>query len=1035
MERILGLTVALVLSACGDDGGSSGSKDGSNGGDPFGGGDLGPGTMDVPAVVDLLECMTDATCSEGYYCDRPGDAIRGRCEVGCRYDPNTCVEAYLCIDRVCVLESNCSEDLNCAADLYCLDGDCVPGCKAVEPDPCASAADGRPQRCNADTRACEPTVVCCDAANACTYAVAADCSDIVDGVASCVNPNPCENRCESDDDCDETTYCSDAGRCEVGCRPDDRGPCPNGQNCNENTHTCEYRSCATDEECPNAQFCGGELCSPGCRLEPDNCPGDNTCQQNRECGLGCSLDAECVSNNGAGWFCLQGQCNPPCAEHADCPELEVCDAATQRCVAGCREDVNEPNDDLATAAALNFENGTHYDSGVNSRLSACNRNRDFFRFDAPGPGYTIRASIEFEHASGDLDMRLYDAAGSVVARSESADDDESFVFPGDGVDAAGGRYSIEVYARGLDRNTYRLVIDLVAPGVCLEDEAEVGPGDESALSATRLPLAQLMQSQTVADRTLCASDVDWFSVRMGNRDGLTVRLDVRGDADLSFELFGPQVPGPNTPPAFEPNGFNMGPNGARTVEFSIPRFNAGIFDGTYYVRVFETTGSADAPAGDYDLTVAVDRERALCIDDEAEPNDVRPDAFDLMVLPGFTRMRIDGVGTELVPGMDLRLPGLWLCGGESDWYSVVLTDNDTLDAFIDRSDAPAVGDTRVEILNAQGQRVGLQGRSSEPRNAARAANLPAGTYFVAVTSIGDTQAEYQLSVNRTTSPLLCTPDRFDVAGGNELQANATAIGSGRQVNLTLCGLDGDEDWYVVTLDTIADLTLTLDFTFAQGNLDVDIYRDRNGFADNAGQVQGHSNLDDETVVLRNRPAGQYFIRVYGVGFPNVRYDMNVLVEEEVFECNPDEDEPNEDVADATNLGSGIVNGRATQWICEGQPRDEDFFRIEVDANDTRSIVVPFLYGDDGDLYLEIYDSDQMLRGATFAVSRGNSKQCVIVEPTNRDRVFFLHVGPLSINSILEMDQRLDYQMFVIDGDDCDAVGPPSFGLDWPRVVD
>ena len=140
-----------------------------------------------------------------------------------------------------------------------------------------------------------------------------------------------------------------------------------------------------------------------------------------------------------------------------------------------------------------------------------------------------------------------------------------------------------------------------------------------------------------------------------------------------------------------------------------------------------------------------------------------------------------------------------------------------------------MGDTRVEILNAQGQRVGLQGRSSEPRNAARAANLPAGTYFVAVTSIGDTQAEYQLSVNRTTSPLLCTPDRFDVAGGNELQANATAIGSGRQVNLTLCGLDGDEDWYVVTLDTIADLTLTLDFTFAQGNLDVDIYRDRNGF--------------------------------------------------------------------------------------------------------------------------------------------------------------------------------------------------------------
>jgi len=1036
------LGCALLLGACGGGGGSSDGADAGGGSaEPFGnvGGENGGGTDPAGgpggAVEDPLACGVagDADCPEGFYCVIPADSLQGRCERGCRQSPNSCNPPYECNDdHECVFEQRCEEDLDCGPDLWCDAGACVPGCKLSDPDLCPTTPEGRIQACDGATRTCVPVVVCCADNGDCSQTLPGGCAgETLDGVTSCFNPNPCINRCESDDDCEDDAYCDPMGYCALGCRPDDARACPPGQTCNPDTHTCIFRSCQIDDDCPAAQFCSeNEECVIGCRQNPDNCAQGSFCQDNRQCGDGCEVDADCVGRNGPGWYCAESACQRPCMRDADCAEDALCNLDTQRCELGCRDDRLEDNDALAEATPLVFVNGTRYDS-AGQALRGCDQDPDFYAFEVPEAGWTVTIHVEYTRANGDIDARLYDPSRQVVALGEHDDDDEDLVFPrANGIVAPSGTYVLEVYARGFDRNDYALTIELTPPGGCVPDASEAGGGDDAAISATPLPLPDLQSEFSVEGRTLCPADEDWFQFRMGERDGLSVQLDVFDMADVDFAVFGPGLPDANDAPAFVPNAFEMGPDGTRTLSMGVPRFNAAIQNGTYYVRVF----GADAnEAGSYTLTVGVDRERPLCLDDLAEPNDASNRAYDLMLVDGFTRPRVDGQGDELTPGVDLRLDDLWLCSGEQDWFRVVLGANDTLTARIERREAEPTGDTRIEVRDANGRTVGQFGRSSTEVNVARAGNLPAGTYFVSLVGFADTQTNYDLVLTRESSPLRCTPDGFEDAGGNDVRMSAADIAPGPQPNLTLCGFDGDEDWFVFETEALADFTVSISFIHAQGDLELAVYRDGAVFAENEGRPEGHSSLDGETVVLRNRQAGRYLVRVYGLGDPNVRYDLSVDVRPREFQCVPDPDEPNASGADATYLGEGQINGRGTQWLCDAAPRDEDWFQVDIPRGVTRSVLTTFVYGDDGDLYFDVLDDDQMLRASTSEIPRSNSKQCAIIDAADADRTFFIRVTALNINRVLEDDERLDYLLYLVDGDDCDVVGAPSFGADWPRI--
>jgi hypothetical protein len=112
---------------------------------------------------------------------------------------------------------------------------------------------------------------------------------------------------------------------------------------------------------------------------------------------------------------------------------------------GCAEDQFPGNHSRSSARAVGA--GT-YDS-----LRVCSGIDDWFKFTVPS-GRTLTVIVRFTHSSGDLDIRLQNAAGTQVAQSEGSTDSET-------VNAsAAGDYFLRVFGYNGAANTYRLEVAL-----------------------------------------------------------------------------------------------------------------------------------------------------------------------------------------------------------------------------------------------------------------------------------------------------------------------------------------------------------------------------------------------------------------------------------------------------------------------------------------------------------------------------------------------------------------------------------------------
>lgn len=1029
-----GLVALMALVGCdsgggGGAGGAGGGADGGVGGAGGAGGGAGGAGGGGPTdagVVDMgggESCFDDDGCPAEQYC-APVNELEGVCRAGCRREagggdgPGSCEGRTVCSEaHQCVQDPRCISDEECEDQgTWCDDGDCVPGCRP-EPDNCLPDDEGRSRRCSPTTRACERLVACCDG-GACATSREGACQDVVDGVFSCFADDLCDRRCNRDGACPDDQFCDERGLCSPGCRLDDPMSCP-GQRCDAETRACSPNPCETDRDCSRQQFCAPQGCLEGCRVDPDNCPDGQECGQNRQCRQtgGCRNDAQCVTDNGPGWRCVGDVCETFCEDDGDCRDGEYCDVAAGDCVEGCLDDDLEENDDRVSATALEI--------GANGRVSrpgliACALDRDWYSFQT-ARGYGARATLRFRHANGDLDVRLHPPEGDARA-SQSQTDDETVTIESV---AAAGTWYVEVFSRGLDTNDYALEVELIPPGGCAPDAAEAA-GDDAPETATAVPVPGRQDVAVFRDRTACGDDADWYRLPMGTGDGLLVELTVPdpGAPPIDFAIYGPGRPAPGDEPLFVPNGGD-----AMTLTFQAPRPSPQVVAGDYYIRVASTVPDEGAT---YTLRVTVDRVRELCLVDSGEPNNRLDDATDLMLIPGFTRPGVDGV-RGLVPDVDLDLDDRWLCAGDEDWYAFEAKAGDSISASVLRQEAMVVGDTLIEIRNALGQVIGQPGRNAQPLNTALAPDLPRGRYYIRVSApAAGTQSQYTLRLSRQAGDVACMPDRFEAAG-NDTRDRASALRAGVVDGLTLCGLDGDEDWYAVTLDAVSDLTVRARFPHLQANLDVDIFRDGADVAENADSPAGHTFTDDEEVAMQNRLPGVYYIRVQAVDGGDARYTLEIEVEARVFLCEDDPDEPNDATMTATDLGAGVVD-RATQWLCDRVPAEADVFRFRVPGGQGRTVAAEFLYGDDGDLALEIVDNAGNRLATTAAVNREISKQCVRIPSFVADRTLFVRVIPLSINRVLQDDERLDYRLRILQGDNrCEDVEPPTPGIVWPSV--
>lgn len=267
-----------------------------------------PHTSGVRPLLPPLIALGLLACA-----DPPPD---GRCAT-----ERDCRPGQICVDGLCGGAPACALDADCAARQICLDGACsARSCRDEGDCPDRPCIDGwcRPPASGlcADDRDC-PSGACVD--GRCT-----------------VDPCPatgCAALCGADEDCPDDGYCAADALCRTGCRF--RG-CPaetGAALCDPQTRRCVRVECARDGDCPDDAWCAGDACRPGCRLDPDTCPG--RCDRStRRCG--CADDRDCPADD----FCADdGVCRPGCRA-GGCGALP-CDPISRRCEAPtCGRDVD-----------------------------------------------------------------------------------------------------------------------------------------------------------------------------------------------------------------------------------------------------------------------------------------------------------------------------------------------------------------------------------------------------------------------------------------------------------------------------------------------------------------------------------------------------------------------------------------------------------------------------------------------------------------------------------------------------------------------
>lgn len=185
--------------------------------------------------------------------------------------------------------------------------------------------------------------------------------------------------------------------------------------------------------------------------------------------------------------------------------------------------------------------------------------------------------------------------------------------------------------------------------------------------------------------------------------------------------------------------------------------------------------------------------------------------------------------------------------------------------------------------------------------------------------------------------------------GNDDTSTATALAVGADpLDAEICS--GDEDFYRFTIPADGQVTATLTFTHADGDLDAELLD-----VDGAVLRSSSSSNDDEVLEL-DLDAGDYGLRVYGYQGAENDYTVAITFTEDDGGGSPD---GNDSLETAEELASG-----ASITAAIDESGDVDFYRVNAD---TTHATLTFTHAD-GDLDLELLDAD----GASIHTSQGTS---------------------------------------------------------------
>lgn len=472
------------------------------------------------------------------------------------------------------------------------------------------------------------------------------------------------------------------------------------------------------------------------------------------------------------------------------------------------------------------------------------------------------AAITFDHVLGNLDLQLYNAAGTLLRSSAGVRDDETISFDG----LLGGTYYLRVIGNRSANPAYALTI--------------TGPGGDWAESnntlATALPLPAGPYRRDGLNVSL--SDVDWFRITTPRTavEGHFVRIDfTHAHGDLDLELY-------------DAGGVLL--RASQQVSNGEQVSLAGLAAGNYHVKVVGYSGARN-PA--YVLTV---NPPVTPVADVFEPNNSLAQARDLGRVQGQTGW-----------GGDTYYP---LSIGGDGHYAAVAFD-------------PGRGDLDLELVDGAGV---VLARSATGKELERVslAGRPAGTYYLRVFGFNrTTHGDYALLVDAPAAG--AQPDWAEPNDARIVARNLRHVQGAHTYGQNSIHASGNDDWF--QLETAAAAgpghLVAITTEHARGDLDLQLY-------DGAGTLlassTGASNV--EQISLAGRPAGVYYVRVFGAGgATNPSYTLDIHAPQLAV---ADWTEPHETLAAAFDLRE--VQGLfSATGLSIHQGTDQDWFRMQTAA--------------------------------------------------------------------------------------------------------
>lgn len=576
----------------------------------------------------------------------------------------------------------------------------------------------------------------------------------------------------------------------------------------------------------------------------------------------------------------------------------------------CLDDDSEDNDDIASADVIDRANALLGQENALIGRRYCDLDEDFYSLNLE-VGDKVRWVVKHDVAGGkDLDATIYLPDGSNPVSGTSTTDDEEVEY----VATTAGVHTLRVYGKSPIRTTYRLLTYLT-PNGSVEEIGPVDPDCPDPLENNDTRAEAVSIAPGVYELLVCGQplDNDWFTIRLNPGETLTVRADFL-HSEGNIDLF-----------LFDDSTSNQAVVRSQTsADFEEVTYTT-VREQDLFIKLNTYSGVS---SNTYTLTTTVTPAPA-CADDALEQNDVAASASAL-VAPGL-------------------YDNLAKCEDDDDWYSFEVTENQKAEVYLNfkgngtELDIELYDDVAGTTLVDSAVGTAADSETlvfTAPDDAATAPSDPQTvyTYWVKVTTkqrarlgnydlllFRDLDGNGTFGAGEGNADRVC-PDRFE---NNDSSLSATPLPAGSESDLRLCwegGLRNDEDHYTIFVPSGATITATATFAHAQGDIQMDLYREGTGAPVDTGRTG-----DDNEVVSDTNMTGSgktYRVRLYGVGRFTTTYDFQF---ELVFSsvC-PEDAAGSPSLADADTGAATPVGSYPNLALCEGT---EDFFKISLLPNE------------------------------------------------------------------------------------------------------